>query len=129
MLVPRPERPGDYLLTVKLRPFLARPHLPRQRMTIEVNGVSLASFEAGNPEPSVRSCIVPSEVVTKDRELAITFHTPDAARPADLGLPDNRKLSFAFHTLTLTPVGENCSPPGTESVEEGALPAFATADA
>jgi hypothetical protein len=133
MLVPRPERPGDYLLTVKLRPFLAQPHLPRQRMTIEVNGVPLASFEAGNPEPSVRSCIVPSEIVTKDRELAITFLTPDAARPADLGLPDNRKLSFAFHTLTLTPVGESCSPPGTDpgsdTVEEGALPAFAAADA
>jgi hypothetical protein len=133
MLVPRPDRPGDYLLTVELRPFLARPHLLRQRMTIEVNGVSLASFEAGNPEPSVRSCIVPSEVVAKDRELAITFLTPDAARPADLGLPDNRKLSFAFHTLTLTPVGENCSvpgsDPGTDTAGEDAVPAFAAGGA
>jgi hypothetical protein len=123
LLVPRPARPGEYLLTIKLRPFLATPHLTRQRMTIEVNGVSLACFEAGNPEPSVKSCIIPSGVIAKSRDLSIAFRTPDAARPADLGQHDTRKLSFAFQTLTLTPVGENFPLPGSDGVDEGAVPA------
>src|SRR5204863_5377033 len=114
MLVPRPDRPGNYLLTVKLRPFLAKPQLARQRLTIEVNGAPLASFEAGNPEPAVRSCLVPSGVIARGRDLAITFRTPDAARPADFGLSDTRQLSFAFHMLTLTPAGEDRSRPGSD---------------
>jgi hypothetical protein len=129
MLVPCPDRPGNYLLTVKLRPFLAKPQLARQRLTIEVNGAPLASFEAGDPEPSVRSCIIPSGVIARGRELAITFRTPNAARPADFGLSDTRKLSFAFHTLALTPAGEDRSLPGADTGRESTAPALVIADA
>jgi hypothetical protein len=129
MLAPRPDRPGNYLLTVKLRPFLAPPHLSRQRLTIEVNGAPLASFEANNPEPTVRSCLIPSGIIARGRELTITFRTPDAARPADFGLSDTRQLSFAFHTLTLAPAGEDRSRPGSDIGGESTAPALATADA
>src|SRR5947207_15816559 len=128
MLVLRPDRPGNYLLTVKLRPFLA-PQLARQRLTIEVNGSPLASFEAGDPEPCVRSCIIPSGIIARGRELAITFRTPDATRPADLGLSDTRQLSFAFHMLTLILTGENRSLAGADTGRESTVPAVVTADA
>jgi hypothetical protein len=108
MLVPRPDVLGDCLLTIKLRPFLAEPQLPRQRMAIEVNGALLASFDADMTEPSVKSLTIPADVIGKGPELAITFRTPDAARPVDFGRPDTRRLSFAFYTLALAPAVNNC---------------------
>jgi hypothetical protein len=129
VVVPRPDRAGNYLLTVKLRPFLSPPHLLRQRLTIEVNGAPIAGFEAGDPEPSVQSCIIPARVIARGRDLTITFRTPDAARPADFGLSDTRQLSFAFHALTLTPAGENRSQPSADAGGNSGISALLSADA
>ena len=53
----------------------------------------------------------------------------NGGEPADLGLSDTRQLSFAFHTLTLTPAGEDRSLPGGDTGGENAAPALVTADA
>jgi len=129
MVLPRPEPPGDCVLAIKLRPFLARPHLIRQRMTIEVNGAVLASFEEDNTEPSIKLFDIPSAVVAKGPELSMTFRTPDAARPADFGRSDTRKLSFAFHTMTVMPADKNPATAGSETPEEVAKPVPAAAGA
>jgi hypothetical protein len=124
LLMPAPERSDDLLLTLKLRPFLARPRLWRQRMTIEINTVSVAAFEAADTEPTTRSCIIPSEIIGEDRRLVIVLRTPDAARPSDFDLADTRKLSFAFHTVTLASVGQNCSLERSGTAEPDHSPAL-----
>ena len=92
MLVLRPDRPGNYLLTVKLRPFLA-PQLARQRLTIEVNGAPLANFEAGDPEPSVRSCLIPSGITARAEVLEPVPASAPSTMCAPLRSPREERLS------------------------------------
>lgn len=129
MVLPRPEPAGNYVLTVKLRPFLAQPHLVRQRMTIEINGAALVSFEEDRTELSVKSVVFPAAVIAKGPELSISFRTPDAARPSDFGRPDTRELSFAFHSLALMPADKDRAPADGDEIEESATPSFTAAEA
>jgi hypothetical protein len=102
LALPAPPRRATHVLALSLRPLVAGERLPAQRLGIAVNGAPLAEFHiAGRTR---RACLVPWSLIEGRADLRITFTTPDAARPVDLGLNDDRRrLGVALRSLVLYP--------------------------
>jgi len=82
-------------------PFHAQPHVPRQRLTVSVNGEPVHSFDP-LPRGTV-SCVVPGRLIAGRDTVEILFEHPDAARPCDvLAQDDTRRLAIAFRSVSLT---------------------------
>jgi hypothetical protein len=97
----RPARRGDYVLTLKCAPFVWRDKIPTQRLTVEVNGVQVGSFSLKKQE--LLECPVPWDVIAKHKNMFVTFHHPDAARPREIsGAPDDRSIAIAFQAVGLS---------------------------
>ncbi len=102
LTLPAPQRPGSYALVFRLRPMTAGDRLPAQRLLVRVNDVPLAEFRI--TRRTTRACVVPWEVVQRAPELSITLGLPDAARPAEHGQGDDRRLlGVSLSSLHLHP--------------------------
>jgi hypothetical protein len=102
LLLPAPSRPATYVMNLNLRPMVAPPRLAAQRLVVTVNDTEIARFVIDRR--TLRTCLVPWEAITGHAGLRVGFHTPDAARPSDLGLDaDQRRLGLAFATMSLYP--------------------------
>lgn len=102
LTLPSPNRPATYVMTLRMRPMVAPPSLPAQRLRVSVNDVEVGNFVIA--ERAIRTCLIPWPVIAGRPELRIRFHLPDAARPFDKGLnSDRRELGVAFTALELYP--------------------------
>jgi hypothetical protein len=101
LTLPAPTRQATYVMVFRLRP-LAAPKLPAQRLRVLVNNVAVAEFTIDRR--TIRTCLVPWAAIKLNSDVRITFQTPDAACPADLGLGDDRRqLGIAFTSILLYP--------------------------
>jgi hypothetical protein len=98
--IPSPTAPGSYFLVLKLRPFVAPARLNGQHLSVSVNASVVGEFWV--TERTSRVCYLPWRLIDGQRELEITFHTPNAASPAALAVgDDDRVLAVAFSSLAL----------------------------
>ena len=101
LTLPAPTRRATYVLVLKLRPLVAAA-LPAQRLRVLVNNVAVGEFTLGRL--TIRACLIPWAAIKLNPDVRITFQLPDAARPADLGLGDDRRLlGVAFTSILLYP--------------------------
>jgi hypothetical protein len=95
--------PGDateYWLEMHVRPYLAPPLLPRQRLDVAVEGAWVHSFFA--LPPGEVACPVPGDLIAGRRTIEIVLEHPHAASPALVaGQRDDRRLGAAFYRLAL----------------------------
>jgi hypothetical protein len=102
LVIPVPRRPATYVMVVKLRPLVAEGRLAAQRVQVSVNGEALTEWRIDRR--TIRVCLVPWSVVRQAAEVQITLHLPDAARPSDLGLnQDRRRLGVLLSSLRFYP--------------------------
>jgi hypothetical protein len=95
-----PGEAAEYWLEMEVRPYIAPPLLPRQRLDVIVEGNWINSFfpltlgELG--------CVVPGHLVGGRKVAEIVVGHPHAASPALIaGERDDRRLAAAFFRLTL----------------------------
>ena len=90
LVLPPPTVPATHVLVLRLRPMVAGDALPAQRLGVRVNGVALGDFRIDRR--TTRACRIPLPLLRPGAALRIAFATPDAARPADHGLGDDRRV-------------------------------------
>lgn len=99
----RVDLPGEadqYWLEIQVRPYLAPPLLPQQRLDIAVEGSWVHSFFA-LPRGEV-GCVVPGHLVAGRTAIEIVLCHPHAASPVLVeGGVDERRLGAAFYRMTL----------------------------
>ena len=102
LAIPAPRRPATYVMVLRLRPLVAEGRLTAQRLEVVVNSVSVALFSIDRR--TIRTCLVPWDAIAGRSELTVCLLTPDAARPADIGLnADRRTIGVALASLSLYP--------------------------
>jgi hypothetical protein len=102
MVLPAPRRPATYVMVLRLRPLVAERRLLSQRLEVIINDIPVASFTVDRR--TIRTCLVPWDTISGNAELTLRFKTPDAARPAEIGLnADRRMIGIAFSSLALYP--------------------------
>ena len=90
----------EYWLEMDVRPYLAPPLLPRQRLDVAVDGNWVHSFFAV-PKGEI-GCAIPGHLVAGRAQVEITLGHPHAASPMLVaGQRDDRRLGLAFHRLSL----------------------------
>jgi hypothetical protein len=95
-----PGEAAEYWLEMEVRPYLAPPLLPRQRLDVAVEGAWVHSFFA-LPRGEV-GCVVPGHLVAGRKAVEIVLDHPHAASPMLVaGHGDERRLGAAFYRLTL----------------------------
>jgi hypothetical protein len=88
------------VLRLRLRPFLAPPRLPRQRMTVEQDGRRLAEMVLDETSPAVHAFALGPRTAPG----VVTLALPDAASPASRGpRADPRRLGVAGEWMRLDP--------------------------
>lgn len=93
---------GAGLLEMKIEPFLAPPKLERQRLTVRLNGASLATLVLSDPEPRTHTMPIPSGVLKEHNLLVLDL--PDARTPNSLRLSrDKRTLGVKLYWLRISP--------------------------
>jgi hypothetical protein len=108
--------PGDYLLSIQLRPFVLADHLPSQRFVVDANGARLCETILRRPS-EIRVRVPATALASDSATLRLRLSFPDAARPTTLRPEsrDDRLLGCAFERLTL--VGPLAEPPSPSAVE------------
>jgi hypothetical protein len=97
-LVFTPEERRDISLTLKFVPFLVPNHVPAQRVRIFLNDSLIEEFIGYEPQPSVRTMTLPTELLRQKNVLRLSL--PDATSPASLGLSrDGRLLGIAVYSM------------------------------
>ena len=95
-----PGEADDYWLEMDVKPYVAPPKLPRQRLDVTIGGTLVHSFPA-LPTGEV-GCVVPGHLLAGHKEAEIVFDHPDAASPKLIaGEADQRRLGVSFKRLTL----------------------------
>jgi hypothetical protein len=108
--LPKPAPAGNYMLELRVRPFVWENTVPAQRMTISVNDVSFGGAIVERPD--VLKVPLPWTVLAAKTSVTIVLSLPNAAKPSEIqGTEDKRQLAFAFEKLTL--LAGNTSPDET----------------
>jgi hypothetical protein len=98
--LPRPDKPGTYLLDMAVGPFVYKAKIPAQHLSVVVNGNEVGSFEV--TEPTELECKLPWALVAQHNPVSVVFRHPKAAKPRIInGVPDDRVIALAFETITL----------------------------
>jgi hypothetical protein len=99
LVVPQPNVPGTYALTLEVRPH-RWPDAPGQRLAVAVNDCEVGHFlvrEAGELE-----CLVAWSALMQRDPVSLVFRHPDAVRPREVGeSADDRELALLFERLQL----------------------------
>jgi hypothetical protein len=91
-----------HMLVLHLRPHVVEGKLPAQRLRVRANGIEIGAFTLARR--TTRACLIPAAALRGRDTVELTFETPDAARPSDLGAGrDNRPLAVALSALRLYP--------------------------
>ncbi len=99
LLLPAPTLRGTYVLVLILRPMLA-PGLSAQDVRVFINDVLVGEFHI--MDRTVRACLIPWPVFALNHDLRIALEVPNATRPCDAGLSDDRRqLGVAFASALL----------------------------
>ena len=99
--LPRPERPGAYLLHLTLAPFVWKEKLPAQKLTLVINGREIKTSTVR--ERTSIEYRLPWELFDGRNSISVVFKHPNAAKPIDVnGAADERLIALAFETVTLT---------------------------
>jgi hypothetical protein len=100
VILPPAKLPGDYILTLDVIPFIHRPQLQKQRLTISINETAVGSAELSRP--TLLGYRVPAGLVSQSDRMLVTLRHPDATRPnAFADSHDARDLAFAVSEATL----------------------------
>jgi hypothetical protein len=95
--------PGDadeYWLEMDVKPFVAMPLVPRQRLDVRLGGTLVKCFDP-LPQGSV-GCVVPGHLVAGRQTIDIVLDHPGAASPMLVrGEADDRRLAVSFAGLAL----------------------------
>ncbi len=99
LLVPRPERPGDYLLELDLG-SLRVPERPFQRLSVAVNGAVVGTHVLRGD--AVVQCWVPWPVLAGPPVSVVTLVHPDGWSPSEAWGDDRRVLSLHARVARLS---------------------------
>lgn len=81
------------VLKMTIAALIKEPELPFQPVEVSVNGQKIADWQVGNT--AVFSAAIPHDIAANGGMLTITFQTPKATSPKDLGLSsDPRTLGI-----------------------------------
>ena len=100
LTIPVPGRAPEYWLEMEVRPFIAPPLVPHQRLDVRVGGTLVQRFD---PLPRGRvGCVVPGHLLADGETVEIVLDHPDAASPILVaGGQDDRRLAICFMRLAL----------------------------
>ena len=99
LVVPRPERPGDYLLELALG-SLQVPQRAFQRLSVAVNGAGVGTQVLRGD--ALVQCWVPWPALRDPPQCVITLSHPDGWSPSEAGSSDRRVLSLHARSLRLS---------------------------
>jgi hypothetical protein len=100
LTIDAPPAASDYWLEMDVIPYMAPPSVPRQTLTVSVNGTAIHRFEP--LERGMIGCSVPGALVHGRDTVEILLEHPCAASPRDVaGENDERRLAIAFRTVSL----------------------------
>ena len=120
LVLPTPKRAATYVMNLRLRPRVAPPILGAQRVQVLVNDTEVGNFVIDRR--TLRTCLVPWDIIQGQADLRVTFRLPDAARPSDLGLGnDRRQLGVAMARLEFYPDVYEAWQPGAELAGDTAV--------
>jgi hypothetical protein len=101
LAIPIPSFKGEALtLSAKMFPHIIPGKLNKQTVEILINGQKAGKWEFTKPGNAEKTLLIPKTLIT-NRNLVISFITPDAAKPKDIGGIDKRILSVAFYNLKI----------------------------
>jgi hypothetical protein len=120
--IPRPSRPGVYLLDTVVAPFVWDGR-SSQPLTVEINGTEVGTYTVRNK--MTIECRLPWFLLEGRDSVSVKFKHPGAAVPNEVqkGNNDRRTIAIAFHTLTLARSldsghGRRIDPPAAGAVAE-----------
>lgn len=100
--IPAPKRAATYVINLRMRPMLAPPMIESQRVRVTVGETEVGSFNI--TQQTLRTCLVPWDIIKGRSTLDITLHLPDAARPSEVSNSrDNRMLGVAVSEMQFFP--------------------------
>jgi hypothetical protein len=100
LTIASPGPADEYWLEMQVKPFVADPVVPRQRLDVQVGGTVVKSFD---PLPGGAIGFgVPGHLIAGQETIDIVLDHPDAASPMQaLNEPDDRRLAISFVALAL----------------------------
>jgi hypothetical protein len=102
LIIPIAEPKPPVILEARLMALLSAGKLERQNIHVLVNGQEAGIWEITKPGFQGQQLIIPGEFFMHSGQMVLTFNTPDAASPKQLGLSgDPRSLGIAMHSLRL----------------------------
>jgi len=97
--------PAASQLEMNLEPFIVQLALPKQRVTIQLNGTTLTTWDLTEGQIQTRSVDLPLALLRSDNVL--TFDLPDAKSPVTLGVgEDTSLLAINVRWLQILPKGQ-----------------------
>ena len=103
--IPLTKTSSAVALEVNLMPFVVPDKLARQRVLIEVNGDEVGQWELNSRTFQDKTVLLPERILRGTNSMTLTFKTPDAFSPAQLGLSsDRRRLGIALRDIQIHPV-------------------------
>jgi hypothetical protein len=99
-----------HILTLDVHPFVHRPELLGQRLTVSINDTVVGSSELSRP--TLLGYCIPAGPPSQSDRMSVTLQHPDAVRPKDFGdSRDGRDLGFAVREAKLYRVLDANQPP------------------
>ncbi len=90
-------------LKANLMAFLYPNKVNEQKVDVLVNGHMVGTWVISKPGFHEQTLIIPKKFLKGSNRMVITFNTPDAASPAQLGISsDKRVLGIAMRTIKFT---------------------------
>jgi len=90
-------------LKAGLSAFLSPGKVDKQTVSILINSKAVGIWVFVKPGLQEKTLFIPRDLLMKSSNMEITFHTPDAVSPAQVGFNnDKRVLGLAVHTIELT---------------------------
>jgi hypothetical protein len=114
-----PDTGSDYMMLLDATPFVTKPALSAQRLTVFANGYELAEHRLTGRR--VLPVFLPADVLAGSRDVELVFKHPDARRISDvLPVADARDVSVSARSLRVmrltegaaAPVPAEAAPPG-----------------
>jgi hypothetical protein len=100
-----PDDRRDYTVELLLWPFIVERRHPEQKLEIWLNDSELGVYVVSRH--SYLTCQMPASLLSRRAPAVLRFEHPDAARPCDFGLSDDRRdLGLAFKKLKIVAVAD-----------------------
>ncbi len=97
-----PAERGNYVLGLTATPFFAPPDVPRQEADVLLNEVYVTSFTYLRGGEQYHEVRIDPDLMASSPVATVRLRHLYAARPSDLGKPDNRLIALRVARLRLT---------------------------